>query len=30
MAKMKDISGQRFGKLVALHPTEERYHRSVV
>lgn len=30
MAKMRDITGQRFGKLVALYPIEERQHRKVV
>lgn len=28
--KMVDITGQRFGKLIALEPTEERKHTSVV
>lgn len=28
--KMRDISGQRFGKLIALYPTEKRKNGSVV
>lgn len=29
-AKQKDITGQRFGRLVALHPTDQRQSRCVV
>lgn len=28
--KMKDISGQRFGRLVAMGPTQERYNGNIV
>jgi len=30
MGKFKDITGQRFGRLVAIHPTNKRKHKSVV
>jgi hypothetical protein len=30
MGKIKDITGQRFGRLIALRPTEERQQRQVV
>lgn len=30
MSRYKDISGQRFGRLVALYPTEKRVQNSVV
>jgi hypothetical protein len=30
MANVKDITGQRFGRLVALYPTGERRYRKVV
>ena len=30
MGKPIDLTGQKFGKLVALHPTEKRFKRSVV
>ena len=30
MSKFKDITGMRFGRLVALEPTDERQHGSVV
>lgn len=30
MARRKDLTGQRFGKLVAIRPTDERRHEGVV
>ena len=30
MGKAKDLTGQRFGRLTALEPTEERYRRDVI
>lgn len=30
MRCIKDITGQRFGRLVAVRPTKERYHSRVV
>ena len=30
MAKMKDLTGKRFGKLIALYPTNKRKSGNIV
>lgn len=30
MSKIKDMAGKRAGRLTVVHPTEERYRRSVI